>query len=483
LTANPNRLHDSGMIRPFVAGDARRQESQGTDVQSLQFALQDSEYRRLLVFLGILLVVQALALVRHVIGGDEWMASVTVVAISTYAVATAYAVGLLLALRAARRTSRILPSWVWVVSTCIESLVPVPAMVVLHATAPTAAMSELPSPSLILYGAIIALSVLRLRPWLCVLSGAIGAVSWTAVVVWGIASGASFDDQALTVRIGYGVMILLTGVAAAVVTWEVRRHVVAALREAETQRRLDRVRGDLEIARSIQQGLLPSASPQIDGYEVAGWNCPADQTGGDYYDWQQMPDGRWAMVIADVTGHGIGPALIMAACRAYARATLPAHRELPAALCRINALLNPDISGGRFITFAAAMLDTRSGAVELLSAGHGPILLYSASSGRALTLNSHGIPLGLMPTEYGPGQVLTLQPGDQLILLTDGFVEWQREGDHDMYGPERLQRFIASNGTRSAADLIQDLYADVRAFAAGAAPQDDMTAVVIRRCL
>lgn len=480
-TQRPGIVTGSGG-RPRLNAIGHQQVPVSTDLQAMQFALQASEYKRLLVFLAILLAGLALTLLRYVAGRERWMAAVTVAGVCTYAVAVAYAVSLLLALRAAIRSGRILPSWVWGLSTCIEAMVPVPMMVAVQADAPTTSTSDLPSPSLMLYGVIIALSVLRLRPWLCLVNGAIGAAMWGVLVAWGIVSGASVANQVVALRIGYGVMLLLTGVAAAVVAGEVRRHVVAALREAETRRRLDRVRGDLEIARSIQQGLLPSSPPQVNGYQVAGWNLPADQTGGDYYDWQQMPDGRWAMAIADVTGHGIGPALIMAACRAYARATLPACCDLPSALCQINDLLSPDITGGRFITFAIAMLDARSNTVQLLSAGHGPILHYSASQGRVRALDSHGVPLGLMPTKYGPGDMLSLETGDQLILLTDGFMEWQRESDHEMYGLERLRRFVAAGGSRDASDLIQRLYEDVRAFAAGSAQQDDMTAVVIRRC-
>jgi len=118
----------------------------------------------------------------------------------------------------------------------------------------------------------------------------------------------------------YAGVILSGGIIAAIVAGEIRIHVSAALREAELQQQLDQVNHDLDIARSIQQGLLPTTSPKLADFEIAGWNQPADLTGGDYFDWQSLPDGRVAISLADATGHGIGPALVSTSCRAYSRA-------------------------------------------------------------------------------------------------------------------------------------------------------------------
>src|SRR5205814_6172642 len=108
---------------------------------------------------------------------------------------------------------------------------------------------------------------------------------------------------------------------AGMIAGEIRKQVEAALREAATRRQLESVEHDLALARSIQQSLLPNMTPEIEGFEIAGWNQPADQTGGDYYDWQVLPNGTVVAELADVTGHGIGPALLAAVCRAYARAS------------------------------------------------------------------------------------------------------------------------------------------------------------------
>ena len=154
---------------------------------------------------------------------------------------------------------------------------------------------------------------------------------------------------------------------------------------------------------------------------VAGWNKPADDTGGDFYDWDSMPDGRLIVVLGDVTGHGIGPALLAAACRAYARFSFGAGTNLPAALTQINAAVARDLDPSRFITFAGVACTPGTGDLEILSAGHGPILLYSASHDAFIEIESQGVPLGILP-EYvsGPPTKIQLKKGDIFLLITDG---------------------------------------------------------------
>ena len=132
--------------------------------------------------------------------------------------------------------------------------------------------------------------------------------------------------------IDFALEFVIGGFVASAVAGEIRKQVDAALREAETRLQVDRLEHDLALARSIQQSLLPSSMPQVEGFEIAAWNQPADQTGGDYYDWQLLPDGKVVVALADVTGQGIGPALLAAGCRAYARASFKAGNGLQAAM-------------------------------------------------------------------------------------------------------------------------------------------------------
>jgi serine phosphatase RsbU (regulator of sigma subunit) len=214
---------------------------------------------------------------------------------------------------------------------------------------------------------------------------------------------------------------------------------------------------------------------------VAGWNQPADETGGDYFDWQQLPDGRFAITIADVTGHGIGSALCMAACRSYARASFAAGPDLRSFLCRINQLLHADLPSSKFVTLATGLLNPADATLQLISAGHGPLLLYSATQDCFRTFEPQGVPLGLIPraTYCGP-HIVRFSRGDILFLVTDGFVEWANANDDD-FGEERLKEVIRNHRESSAAQIISEVYAAVVRFA-GSMPQlDDLTALVVKR--
>jgi serine phosphatase RsbU (regulator of sigma subunit) len=244
---------------------------------------------------------------------------------------------------------------------------------------------------------------------------------------------------------------------------------------------MERIEHDLSIARSIQMGLLPEEMPKVDGYDIAGWNQPADETGGDYFDWQQLSDGRLAISLADVSGHGIGPALVTAACRAYARATLTSNEGLGEELGRINKLLVEDLPPDRFVTFVVGVLDPEKGRVDLLSAGHAPLLLYRAAEDRIESFDAHGIPFGLMDgIPYGPPQSIDLAPGDTLVLVTDGFIEWAN-AEEEEFGEDRVGEIVRSSRELSAADVIDKLHREVVEFAGAVEQQDDLTAVIIKR--
>jgi serine phosphatase RsbU (regulator of sigma subunit)/signal transduction histidine kinase len=242
-----------------------------------------------------------------------------------------------------------------------------------------------------------------------------------------------------------------------------------------------RMQQDLEIARLIQQGLLPRQALEIEGFDLAGWNQPADQTGGDYFDWQEMPDGRVAISLADVTGHGIGPALVTAVCRAYSRASMSSESDLGMAIDRINNMLVEDLPIERFVTFVVALLDPTNSTIQLLSAGHGPLLLYTASDDRIQDFIADDIPLGLdLNIGYGPAREIVLTDGDMLVLVTDGFFEWEN-ADGEMFGLTRLQETIAKYKELPAKEIISSLYKEVMDFAGGTKQQDDLTAVILKQ--
>jgi sigma-B regulation protein RsbU (phosphoserine phosphatase) len=262
-------------------------------------------------------------------------------------------------------------------------------------------------------------------------------------------------------------------------TADLRAHVDRlAVEMAERQR----IEHDLDIARRIQQGLLPTTRPDLPGYDIAGWSQAANETGGDYYDWQVLPDGRVLVSLADVSGHGVGPALVAAVCRAYTRASVSGNdQDLGRILDRINALLSADMPEGRFVTFVAVLLDPATNRAQMVSAGHGPLFRCIASHGELIESGADGVPFGLVPdSEYGPAGDFSLAPGDSVLLVTDGLFEWTNAA-HESYGLERLRESILSLSNAPAAEMIHGLYERAREFIGELPQEDDVTIVVVRR--
>jgi serine phosphatase RsbU (regulator of sigma subunit) len=265
------------------------------------------------------------------------------------------------------------------------------------------------------------------------------------------------------------------------VSGEIRNYVEEALLEAETKRQLKQVEHDLEIARSIQQSLLPRIRPTISGFSISGWNLPADATGGDYFDWKKMQDGRVVVTLADVTGHGIGPALLASVCRAYARSSFDTHDDIVKALQHLNRFFGEDLPSGRFATFVAAVCSGDQGRVELLSAGHGPLFVYSSGRDSFDELWSQAIPLGLMPELNSDDPViLNLETGDMVVLATDGFFEWENEAG-EQFGFTRMTQTVREARQLPPDEIIGRLYDAVKTFSNGTEQMDDLTAVVIKR--
>lgn len=281
--------------------------------------------------------------------------------------------------------------------------------------------------------------------------------------------------------ITYTLLILAAGVVAAAVAREVRRYVIAALREAETRRQVERLQHDMSVARSIQQSLLPRHPPTIDGFEVAGWNLPAEETGGDFYDWQVFPNGKAVLVLADVSGHGLGPAMLAAVCRAYARANLGIQDGLLTAMQRINDALIQDLTPGRFATLVAAICSPDNSRVELLSAGHGPLFVYVLREDKMESMGAQALPLGIAPAlSADPPQCLDLQEGDLLVLVTDGLFEWEN-ATGQQFGQERLEKVIRSVRQKNPKEIIEALYHAVLEFSGGTRQEDDLTALILKR--
>jgi phosphoserine phosphatase len=272
------------------------------------------------------------------------------------------------------------------------------------------------------------------------------------------------NDQMLAGALGS-----LTGVA-------IKRQML--LDEAEAKHRLER---DLNIAREIQQRLLPKALPHIPGYDIAGWNLAADETGGDIYDFVPLSDGRVGVMIADATGHGIGPALIVSQCRSVMRAISDVISTPSQLVRRLNDMLCEDLPSDRFVTLCFGMLDPVRHRIDYVSAGHGPQLHFQGRTGQARSFNATCFPLGIMPgADIVPATPIHLEVGDIFVMITDGFLEWSRP-DETQYGESRLVDLLRDNGSLPADELIQRIYRDVLDFSEGTPQLDDLTVILIKR--
>ncbi len=254
----------------------------------------------------------------------------------------------------------------------------------------------------------------------------------------------------------------------------VQRHLL--LEHFAQKRRIER---DLKLARNIQQGLLPDGNPRIEGFDVAGWNQPADDTGGDFWDHHPMPDGAVALSLADATGHGIGPALMMAACRSLFRATTSISRDLTKIIDHVNRLLYEDLTDSRSVSAVLGMLEGDT--LSFLSAGQGPLMRYQAASDELHCQNAHGIPLGILPDYPWPAaERFQMASGDLMMFVTDGFFEWEN-GRGEEFGIPRMLKVFRDHRERSAEEIIGAMYRSVTDFVGEAAQTDDLTAVVVRK--
>jgi len=236
----------------------------------------------------------------------------------------------------------------------------------------------------------------------------------------------------------------------------------------------------METARRIQRSLLPHAVPETDSLDIYGWSEAAEETGGDFYDWIDLPDGRIVVSVADVTGHGIGPAMMAAVCRAYARATLQGEGGLGPMLDKLNRLVLNDTKGEQFVTYFVSVIDPTTRSVRIISAGHGPILIYEAATGDVKETGTHGPPLGLFDDlAADPITEISLARGDVMMVVSDGFFEWMNTTG-EQFGTDRLKDSLKRNASQTAEEIVTRLRAEVHQFTIGTAQPDDMTAVIVR---
>ena len=228
---------------------------------------------------------------------------------------------------------------------------------------------------------------------------------------------------------------------------------------------------DAQEARVIQQALLPKSSPYIPGFAISGRSVPARAVGGDWYDFIPFPDGRWGMVLADVSGKGTAAALLMSATRGMFRSLAEACCTPGEVLTKLNQLMVDDFPAGKFVTMVYAVLDPKTRTVVFANAGHLRPLLIDNNGEQFLDVE-RGLPLGLGCGDYSE-TVFRLAEGSKLIFYSDGITE-AVDANEEEYGLCRLVEHAIRPGT-SAVSIIDE----VRAFANGTGVRDDASVVFI----
>ncbi len=251
----------------------------------------------------------------------------------------------------------------------------------------------------------------------------------------------------------------------------------ARLMEEDIER--ERFERELNLAREIQQRFQPSGAPHVAGYEMQGISFPCYEIGGDYYDFIERPDGRMVIALGDVSGKGTSAALLMSSLHAAMHAQIPAHKALGDTISAVNRYLAETIPMNRFITLFCAELDPATGSLSFLNAGHNPPLIAHAG-GSMEQLAAGGIPLGIVgEATYREGRA-QLQPGDALVIYSDGVSETQNAAGEE-YGPVRLYNTVARYLESTAAGIRDKIEADLTKFAQGTPANDDITLVIVKR--
>ena len=239
---------------------------------------------------------------------------------------------------------------------------------------------------------------------------------------------------------------------------------------------------DLALAASIQQLIIPKSLPAVTGYDIAGVNIPTKSVGGDYYDCIPLPDGRYALVVADVSGKGIPAALLVSSLHAYLQAYLASG---PLSLVELSRRLNKAICQNspddKFITAFIAILSPATGEVESVNLGHNTVYQLK-SDGKVVEMNEGGLALGMLDIDFPyQTQSVTIEKGDRLLLYSDGIPEAMDANDQLFESVLPLAAYLARHRPDRAEEFIADLLHEIREFTADTPQSDDITALYLLR--
>ncbi len=257
-------------------------------------------------------------------------------------------------------------------------------------------------------------------------------------------------------------------------------HFVTVIKDVTDLRKLQQQQFQMNLARAVQQQFYRTPPPQIEGFDMAGAAFPADETGGDYFDFMPLQGDCIGIVIGDVSGHGFSSALLMAELRAYLRAYAQQSTDLGEIFTLLNTALANDLEQGRYATLIFCFLHPSSGTLVYANAGHTPGYILDSSGATKRILESTDIPLGFLPNhKFGCSDPIVLQAGDILALLTDGVPDAEKP-DQSWFGIEPALKFIYEHRGECSQEIILKLFKTVREYADGLPQIDDITAVICK---
>ncbi len=256
-------------------------------------------------------------------------------------------------------------------------------------------------------------------------------------------------------------------------------HYAGLKADLEHKRQIDR---DLQAAQQIQSSLLPQQVPQIEGVELAAFNLPAFDIGGDYYDFIPIDDEHLGIVIADVAGKGIGGAMMMAVCQGVLRTRAQQEQSPAHMLAELNRVLSANLAEDMFITMLYMVLNIRTRELKFARAGHERPLLNRAANGRPEPLNAAGIAIGLADAAVFEAAIkdvsLQLEPGDAVMIYTDGITEALNEEGHE-WGFENLSNTFSEASPAGSEAIIEQIHEKIVRFVGARQQYDDMTLLAL----
>ena len=240
------------------------------------------------------------------------------------------------------------------------------------------------------------------------------------------------------------------------------------------------MRREMDLARRAQEKLIPKSAPPVPGLKAVGWTLPASATGGDCFDLWKLADGRLGILVADASGHGLAPAMIVSQARSLIRAMTDLNPDPQFVLDRVNTRLIEDLESGQFVTAFLAYLST-DGLLNWASAGHGPVMARLKPQGSLVVLDPLIQPLAITSwSDVTAPAPVKIAPGGTLVVVSDGIFE-AANGANELFGIDRMVAALDACQDSSPAEVVSSLRQGVREWQAGRDPIDDETIVIVQR--